>query len=176
MLEPGSRAIVSDDGSTIWLTGFAANGEAVPVAIEPVRAVALAGELIEAAVPKLNIAAKFAVTRPAPEQIKRRGGDPRAEQRRELHEGLCRLASLLGLDHGKTAAEVAREITARCNRYQPMAAVETDPVRREMLRVRNVGLPLPTSERHLARIISGRTSNGRAKNPIGCPTAAPIIR
>ena len=40
--ELGTRAIVSDDGSTIWLTALA-----------PVRAVALAGELIEAAVPKL---------------------------------------------------------------------------------------------------------------------------
>jgi hypothetical protein len=93
---------------------------------------------------------------------RRRGGDPLAKRRRELHDGLRRMASLLGLGDGKPAAEVAREITDRCNRYQPMPA-EIDPVRREMLRVRNAGVPVPTSERHLIRIISGRTSNDEQK-------------
>jgi hypothetical protein len=146
------------------------------VVLAPVRAVALAGELIQAAVPKLgNVTAQSAATRLAKNKPTKRGrgGDRKAEQRRELHDGLRGMASLLGLEKGKPAAEVAREITDRCNRYRPMA-VETDPVRREMLRVRNAGVPVPTSERHLARIISGRTSNGRAKNPIGCPTGAPI--
>jgi hypothetical protein len=88
----------------------------------------------------------------------RRGGDPHAERRRELHDGLRGMASLLGLGKGKPAAEVAREITDRCKRYQPMP-VETDPVRREMLRVRNAGVPVPASERHLIRIISGPASS-----------------
>ena len=175
MPEPVTRAVLSDDGSTIWLTTYTEAGDAVPVALLPVRAIALAGELIQAAVPKLNGTAKSAATRPAvkTEKTKRRGGDPRAEQRRELYDGLRGMASLLGLAAGKSAADVAREITDRCNRYNPIP-VETDPVRREMLRVRNAGVPVPTSERHLARIISGRTNKGRAKNPIGCPTGAPI--
>ena len=157
MPDPGARAVVSDDGSTIWLTAYTEAGDAVPVALLPVRAVALAGELIDAAVPKLgNVTVKATVARAAvkTKPIKHRGGDPRAEQRRELHGGLREMASLLGLASGKPAADVAREIVDHCTRYQPLP-VETDPVRREMLRVRNAGLPLPTSERHLARIISG---------------------
>jgi len=84
---------------------------------------------------------------------RRRGGDPHAVRRRELHDGLRGMASLLGLGKGKPAAEVAREITDRCKRYQPMP-VETDPLRREMLRVRSTGLPIPASERHMIRVIS----------------------
>ena len=165
MPDPAARAVVSDDGSTIWLTAYTATGDAVPVVLLPVRAVALAGELIQAAVPKLNVTAKSAATRQPIENepTKRgRGGDPHAKQRHELHDGIRGMASLLGLSAGKPAAEVAREIIDRCDRYQPMA-VETDPVRREMLRVRNAGMPVPSSERHLIRIISGRTSKGRAK-------------
>src|SRR5438874_2077664 len=158
MPEPGARAVVSDDGSTIWLTAYTAAGDAVPVALHPVRAVALAGELIQAAVPKL--------CNPAGGQ-KRRGGDHQAAQRRALHDGLRGMASLLGLGKGKSAAEVAREIMERCNRYQPMP-VESDPLRREMQRVRDAGVVPPTSERHLARIISGRTTEVEAKTPIGC--------
>jgi hypothetical protein len=157
MPDPAARAVVSDDGLTISLTVYTEAGDAVPVALLPVRAVALAGELIEAAVPKIgNITAKATGARAAAKTkpTKRRGGDPRPQQRRELHGGICAMASLLGLGGGKTAADVAREIVDHCNRYQPLP-VETDPVRLEMLRVRNAGLPLPTSERHLARIISG---------------------
>jgi hypothetical protein len=51
---------------------------------------------------------------------RRRGGDRHAAQRRELHDGLPCIASLLGLGEGKRVVEVAREITDRCNRYQPM--------------------------------------------------------
>jgi hypothetical protein len=161
MPEPTARAVVSDDGSTIWLTAYTEAGDAVPVGLLPARAVALARELLTAAVPKIgNVTAKASVTRAAvkTKPIKRRGGDPRAEQRRELHGGIREMASLLGLGSGKPAADVAREIVDHCNRYQPLP-VETDPVRREMLRVRNAGVPLPASERHMVRIISGRTSN-----------------
>jgi hypothetical protein len=131
--------------------GYAASGEVVPVELMPVRAVALARELLTAAVPKISNVTRAAVER---KPARRRGGDPRAEQRRELHGGIRELASLLGLASGKPPADVAREIVDHCARYQPLP-VETDPVRREMLRVRNAGLPLPTSKRHLARIISG---------------------
>src|SRR5438270_12427189 len=144
MAEAAARAVVSDDGSTIWLTAYGDDGAVVPVALQPVRAVALAGELIEAAVPKLNAAEISVETKPT----ERRGGDRKTEQRRELHDGLRGMASLLGLGKGKRAVEVAREITDRCNRYQPMP-VETDPIRREMQRVRDAGVPLPLSERHM---------------------------
>ena len=62
----------------------------------------------------------------------RRGGDPFAKQRRDLHEGLRAMASLLG--QGKPVAETAREVIDRCNRYQPLP-VETDPLRRAMQKV-----------------------------------------
>jgi hypothetical protein len=50
--EPVTRAVVSDDGQ-IRLTLYRDDGEAVAVVLAPVRAVALAGELIAAALPKL---------------------------------------------------------------------------------------------------------------------------
>jgi hypothetical protein len=110
-----ARAVVSDDGSTIWLTAYTATGQALRVALNPVRAVALAGELIEAAVPKLGHVIEENSIASAPKR--RRGGDPQREQRRELYDGLCGMASLLGLDEGKPAIEVARKIIDRCNRY-----------------------------------------------------------
>jgi hypothetical protein len=170
MAEPATRAVVSDDGSTIWLTAYTEAGEAVPVAIEPERAVALAGDLIRAALPKLGVVEKNSIVS-APKR--RRGGDPRHEQRRELYDGLYGMASLLGLDEGKPAIEVARKIIDRCNRYQPLP-VETDPVRCEMQRLHHAGVRLPTSDRYMARIISGGISKARAKNPIGSAPSAPI--
>jgi hypothetical protein len=55
MPESGARAIVSDDGHATRLTLYTESGEAMSVVLAPVRAVALAGELIEAAVSKLNV-------------------------------------------------------------------------------------------------------------------------
>ena len=51
--EPAACAVVSDDGSEIRLTLYAENGAAFAAPIAPGRAVALAGELIAAALPKL---------------------------------------------------------------------------------------------------------------------------
>jgi hypothetical protein len=51
--EPAARAVVSDDGTEIRLTLYAENGAAFAAPIAPGRAVALAGELIAAALPKL---------------------------------------------------------------------------------------------------------------------------
>jgi hypothetical protein len=51
--EPNARAVVSDDGTEIRLTLYAENGAVFAVPIAPGRAVALAGELIAAARPKL---------------------------------------------------------------------------------------------------------------------------
>lgn len=110
-----ARAVVSDDGWTISLTAYC-NGAAVPVALSPVRAIAIADELIRAALPKLESTSDQ--SRPVPEEklTKRRGGDPHAQQRHELQDGLRGMASLLGLGNGRTAAEVAREM------IQPLSA------------------------------------------------------
>src|SRR5205814_10661083 len=77
MADPAARAVVSDNGSTIWLTAYTAAGEAVPVALRPARAVALAGELIEAAVPKLNVTEKSSVAC----SVRTRGGCAYLDQR-----------------------------------------------------------------------------------------------
>jgi hypothetical protein len=52
--EPASRAVVSDGGQTVRLTLCAETGAVVAVELDPTRAVALAGELIEAALARLN--------------------------------------------------------------------------------------------------------------------------
>jgi hypothetical protein len=148
-----SRAIVSNDGSTIWLTAYTEAGDAVPVALAPVRAVALAGELIEAAVPKLgSVAAEPAIPHPAIEKpIKRRGGDRHAAERRELHDGLRAIAGFRKRE-GKPLVMVAREVIGICDRCQPMPE-ETDPERLEVLRVRKTGLRVP-GVRQVVSIIS----------------------
>jgi hypothetical protein len=133
MPDPASRAVVSDDGSAIWLTVYSAAGDAVPVALLPVRAVALAGELIEAAVPKLNVTAKSAVT------TKRRGGDPYAERRRRRNEILPELASLIA--PGKPPEQQAREIARRLARFQAMPEEKT-PARRLMQEIEASRLPV----------------------------------
>jgi hypothetical protein len=147
MREPAARAVVSDDGSTIWLTAYTASGDAVPVALLPVRAVALAGELIEAAVPKLgNVTAQSAATTVAPKR--RRGGDPRAQERRRRDEALPQLASLIA--PGKPPEKQAREITRRLDRYCPMP-VETIAERRLMQEIKNSGLPV--GQRRISKIL-----------------------
>jgi hypothetical protein len=52
--EPASRAVVSDDGRTVRLTLCAETGAVAAVELDPTRAVALAGELIEAALVRLR--------------------------------------------------------------------------------------------------------------------------
>jgi len=142
------RAVLSDDGSTIRLTAYGDDGAAVAVTLAPVRAVALAGDLIRAALPKFgNVAAENIVTA----HRKHRGGDPFAKQRRELHAGLRALAEFRK-NPGKPLVVVAEEIIERQQRYQPMAK-ETDPERLEMLRVRNTGLRMP-GVRRVVSIIS----------------------
>jgi hypothetical protein len=131
MLEPGARAVVSDDGSTISLTVYTEAGDAVPVALLPVRALALAGELIAAAVPKLNVIER--------KPTKRRGGDPRAEQRQRRDEAICELHKLTG--DGQHVEPWAREWAQRIGRFQPLP-VETDPARRLMQEVKDSGLPI----------------------------------
>ena len=135
MSEPAARAVVSDDGSTIWLTAYTEAGDAVPVVLLPVRAVALARELLTAAVPKLNVTAK---------STKRRGGDPQAQQRRQRDEDIRALARLTG--GGKPLPQVAQDLIKRCERYQPMPK-ETSPDRVLLRRISDTGLPVPRKRR-----------------------------
>jgi hypothetical protein len=51
--EPASHAVVSDDGQTMRLMLHAETGAVVAVELDPIRAITLARELIEAALPKL---------------------------------------------------------------------------------------------------------------------------
>jgi hypothetical protein len=52
-VDPADRAVVSDDGETIFLTFYAADGAACGLELAPAHAVALAGRLIEAASARL---------------------------------------------------------------------------------------------------------------------------
>jgi hypothetical protein len=146
MPEPAARAVVSDDG-TIWLTAYGDGGVVVPVALLPVRAVALAGELIEAAVPKLgNVMDENSMTR----QAKRRGGDRQAQKRRQRDDDFRALADLTG--KGKPLPQVAQDLIKRCERYQPMPE-ETSPDRILLRRISDTGLPVP-GKRRLIDILS----------------------
>ena len=51
--KPAGRAVVSDDGKTIRLALYAKTGAVAAVELDPTRAIALAGKLIDAALPKL---------------------------------------------------------------------------------------------------------------------------
>jgi hypothetical protein len=139
MSDPAARAVVSDDGSTIWLTAYTASGDAVPVALLPVRAVALAGELIEAAVPKLNVVEERSMTKG-----KNRGGDRQAQKRRQRDDDIRALARLTG--EGKPLPQVAQDLMKRCERYQPMPE-ETSPDRVLLRRISDTGLPVPRKRR-----------------------------
>jgi hypothetical protein len=46
--------VVADDGREIRLTRYAESGTVATVALDPVRAIRMAGQLIEAALPKLR--------------------------------------------------------------------------------------------------------------------------
>jgi hypothetical protein len=130
-----ARAVVSDDGSTIWLTAYTAAGQAVPVALHPVRAVALAGELIEAAVPKLGIAEVSSVTG----KVKGcRGGDRMAAQRHQRDADIRALALLMGEGNPTSLAE---KIFQRVDRYRP-ASLETSAERQLIQRINGSGLPV----------------------------------
>jgi hypothetical protein len=131
-----ARAVVSDDGSTIWLTTYSGAGDAVPVALHPTRAITIAHELLGAAVQRLTLAGSNSTTRPAPSK---RGGDPRAQQRRQRDSGIRALARLVG--NGKPLGRQAQEIAGSLARYRPMPQ-ETSPERRLMQEIAEAGLPI----------------------------------
>jgi hypothetical protein len=52
--EPVSRAVISDDGETIWLMLFREDSKAAAVELSPAAALALASRLLAAASPRLS--------------------------------------------------------------------------------------------------------------------------
>jgi hypothetical protein len=146
MPKPAARAVVSDDGSTIWLTAYAANGEVVPVAIKALRAVALAGELIEAALPKLRNAMEENSVTSAPER--RRGGDPQAAARQQRNADILALAALMG---GGKQSDLAEEMAQHLARYRPMP-VEMNPTRSLVQKITASGLPV--GKRQIRKILA----------------------
>jgi len=149
---PEARAAVSDDGLTIRVTVYGEDGTAMPVALSPVRAIAIAEELIRAALPKIGKEARPSA-RSAPQR--RRGGDAQAARRQGRDENLRKLAEFWHRD-GEPLSAVATKIVDRQRRFQPMPE-ETDPERLAMLEIRNSDLPIP-GVRQLLRIISSASN------------------
>ena len=108
---------------------------------DPEAAVALA-HLVEVAVatPEQRVSAAF--------RLKRRGGDPRTEQRRQRDQAICALARLSG--KAKPIEQLARDIAQRLDRYRPMQ-IETIPERRLMQEIKNSGLPI--GQRRISKIL-----------------------
>jgi hypothetical protein len=109
-----------------------------------VRAVALAGELIDAAVPKLNVIE----TKPT----KRRGGDSHAEHRQRRDAAICALHKLTG--EGQHLEPWARKTAQHLARFQPMSP-ETDPARQLMQEIKETGLPV--GRKRIGAIVAKRT-------------------
>ena len=151
MAEPAARAVVSDDGSTIWLTVYSESGEAVPVALAPVRAVAIAGDLIRAAVPKLDTTVNSAVAMPPKH---RRGGDRLPDKRRTRGEAL---AELTAMQPGDTEGARIHAAKSKLERYaangwpreQDKPGEEPGNRERDLLRkIMRTGLPIVRERQH----------------------------
>jgi hypothetical protein len=140
-----TRAVLSDDGE-IRMTVYRDDGQAVAVVLAPVRAVALAGQLIEAAVPKLgNATAKSSITTAA---NRRRGGDHQAEARQQRNADILALAALMG--EGKQS-DLAEEMAQHLARYRPISE-ETNPKRHLIQKIAASGLPV--GERQIRKILA----------------------
>jgi len=146
-----ARAVVSDDGLTICLTTYSADGSSLPVLVTPVRAIALAGELIRAALPKLEVT--DSVMRSAPKFGLNNELAPNTEirVRDELYR---RLDSSLAV--GLSLRQRAEAIRRKRNRYVPRASDEGAWGERAVLwQLHRIGAP-DLSERQVRRILGGR--------------------
>jgi hypothetical protein len=153
--EPMVRAVVADAyGEPIALTLYGEGGRAAAVALDPLRAVDLARELLDAAGRRLHRQAgqEFSVSIARATGNRRRGGDRQAEARRQRDDVLRALARLN--DNDAPAEQQARDLADRLARFHPLP-VETIPERQLMREVVDSGLPVPSPDR-LARIIRSR--------------------
>src|SRR5215472_2021432 len=143
---PDARAVVADDGLTIRLTTYTEAGVAVPLALSPLRAIAIANELIGAALRKIGNEARPSA-RSAPQR--RRGGDAQAARRQGRDENLRKLAEFWHRD-GEPLSAVATKIVDRQRRFQPMPE-ETDPERLAMLEITSGTAQTPGKVRKVVR-------------------------
>lgn len=149
MPEFPARAIVSDDGSTIWVTSYAEEGAAVSVELSPLRALALADELLCAAIPKLGTCAQSAPRSALEEPVRRRGGDAHAVKRQRRDEAIRTVAPLIAA--GQSIEVQARVLARRLATFQPMAD-ETAPERRLLQAINGFGLPV--GQRRIREILA----------------------
>ena len=138
------RAVVSDDGDLIRLTVHADEQATAGVALDPLRAMVLAIDLIAAA--------HLHLRRAAEPRRRRRGGDPREAHRRKRDAALCALAPLVA--PGQPLEQQARAVIDRARRYRP-APGEVGAERQLLRQINEAGLPIPTADR-VARILRSR--------------------
>jgi hypothetical protein len=138
-----TRAVIADDGRSILLTVYVAAETVAIVDLDPLWALGLGTQLIEAGRQHLSR------RRQAPAR-RRRGGDPKAALRRERDAAFCALARLLA--PGQPFEEQARLVINRQRRYQPVAG-ETGEDRQLMAQIKASGLAVPSLNR-MARILS----------------------
>jgi hypothetical protein len=139
------RAVVSDDGRAILLAAYRAAERLVEVEINPLLALQLGRDLLDAALRRL--ARADTVTR------RRRGGDPLAAARAQRDDALRRLGALAG--NGEPAERVARALVERLDRYTP-APNETSRERQLLRQVVDAGLRVPSAQR-IRKILVKRT-------------------
>lgn len=114
-----------------------------PRSLLPVRAIAVAGELIEAARRRLA----------APVKRRSRGGDPWPEMRARRDEALRDLALLIAAD--LSLEQRAARVVDKAKRYCPTPADHSGNAERQALaRIAGAGLPVP-GPRQLRRILDG---------------------
>ena len=156
-----ARLVVTDDASAITVATYAGAERVATVAIDPLRALSIAGQLIAAAHQHLARASN-----PSSPQ---RGGDHRADKRTERDEALCELAWLAGAD--LSVDRLADAVISKANRYRP---APSDPngsaERRALHRLSATGLSVP-GKRHLRRILGQAKSrlDGQQIDPPSTP-------
>jgi hypothetical protein len=149
------RAVIADDGREITLTTHVGAQAQAVIVLDPLRAVALAGELITAAQRHLAHTAES--------RRSCRRGDPKAACRRERDAAASALAQLLA--PGQPLEEQARIVVDRVARYQPVAG-KLGADRQLMDQIKAAGLPLPSADR-VARIIRSAANKRNEGRQVG---------
>jgi hypothetical protein len=103
-------AVIADDCGTIVLTVCSAAETSTVVDLDPLQALGLGSQLIEAGRQRLLRQQEAPARR-------NRGGDPKAAHRRERDAALCELGPLVA--PGESLEKQARTIIDRLSRYRP---------------------------------------------------------
>ena len=141
-----SCAVIADAGEQIMLSAYDGHIALAVVDLDPLAALSLGADLIDAALRHIIRTASAKTCKPT------RGGDPHADARKERDTALRELALLLA--PGRPAENQARVVSDRLSRYKPHLS-ETAPERQLMAKVMATGLEVPTIER-LRRILVRR--------------------